>query len=118
MPALSRDGFYRDRHFPGARNTDHLDILRAGAAALQCIQSAGEQPLGDSAVEARDHDGEPQTARVQMAFDHLRSHLFSGNSRGFLAAYGIIEIQAHHTSWTPPLFGISRSSRISTMANR
>src|SRR5262249_58182373 len=61
--------FARDhRDLAGTRHAHHFYTLRRAAGALETVDGAGQQALGDEAVEPADDDGEFQAGGDQVAF--------------------------------------------------
>ena len=62
-----RTGGARDLECTRNAHDKNVFIFRSGA--VQTIEGAGEQALGDELIEARDHDAEAQPVRVHLAFN-------------------------------------------------
>ncbi len=63
--------FGGDGEFPGSRDLYDFDVFGFRARTLEGVFGGGEQTVSDEAVEARDHDGEFQTAGVEISFDRF-----------------------------------------------
>ena len=64
-----RQALGRNRNLESTRNPHHVNVLAGRSGAVQSIQSALQQPLGNEGIEAADHDGEPQARCGQLALD-------------------------------------------------
>jgi hypothetical protein len=69
---LRSQRFCHQRKFPGAWYFHNLDVVWIRSRAFQGIGRAGQQAIGDEAVEFRANDRKLQPARVEISFDHLR----------------------------------------------
>src|SRR5271170_7561194 len=57
------------RHLPSSGNANDLNIRLSRAAAVEAVEGAFEQAVGDDRVPAGDHDGETHSRRREIAFD-------------------------------------------------
>ena len=69
---LPRQRFRYQRQLPGTWNFDDFHVIRISTRALQRVRGAGQQAIGDEAVESRANNRKLEPARIQISFDHLR----------------------------------------------
>src|SRR5205823_4955593 len=62
---------HHDGEFPGAGDAQNIHLFRIGAAACEGIERAGQQAVRNEAVEPADHDGKPESVRLQIAVESL-----------------------------------------------
>ena len=74
----------------------HINLFRIGSLLLQRVQRAGEQRVGNEAVEAADNDGEPEAGGAQFAVEALVAYV-----RSFARKYCLPLLQKGARSFVP-----------------
>src|SRR5271154_5035284 len=109
------------RHLPSSGNANNLNIRLSRAAAVEAVEGAFEQPVGDDRVPAGDHDGETHSRRREIAFDgdrlaaqrfpplpegkDLSGNRFDGERPGFPAGVGDLRKRRAGCVRRQPAFG-------------
>ena len=64
-----RDGAGGGGNLPGTGDADDLDVVLAGSAAVEGVEGALEEPVGDDGVPAGGDDGKGHTGSREIALD-------------------------------------------------